>query len=298
MMNNGATIRIGVSQPLIAQGIRPEESDLDRIVSSARANVEHPAELIARAGRSDVDVICLPEDVCGLAGMLTYGQDEALVHAAVHKVADESIALLADAARSARVAVVGAACLPMEERLFNTAFLIGRDGNMNGTYRKTHLPPGEEHRMVEGQEMPVFDTDFGRVGMIICWDIMFPETTRVLALKGAQVVFCPTLGLDFGGEAMGEMRMRVRAFDNALYLATSMYAQPKGNAPGRSCIAGPQGHLMADAGYTPDAIVFADINPADRGPDQADPDGKDGLDMWQRWARSRRPGVYGALGTT
>lgn len=298
-MNDSAKVkqrvRVGVAQPVGPDGPSASETDLKKITALIEKNVQHICTLVKTAGKDDIDIVCFPEDVCGLAPMAAHGQDEACFRASVFETVQDVMAQLCAAAGEAGIYVVGATYRPEGDKIYNIAFLIGPDGKLAGLYRKTHLPPSEDRFMIAGTDYPVFDTRHGRVGLLICWDLMFPETTRMLALNGAELIFCPTLGFDFGGEHMGEMRMRVRAFDNAVYLATSSYASPRADGTGRSCIVGPQGEFLADAGHLPDKIVWADVTPTQRPPDPADPEGKDGLDMWSRWARSRRPHTYGKM---
>ena len=102
-----------------------------------------------------------------------------------------------------------------EGAIRNAAFLLGRDGKEIGRYYKVNLPLAEQSR-TPGDGFPVFDTpDLGSVGMLICYDLVFPETTRCLALQGADVVFVSTMG----GAAMGdEAFARAWAFGSAMAL--------------------------------------------------------------------------------
>lgn len=186
--------------------------------------------------------------------------------------------------------------VPAEGDLFyNVAFLIDPNGDIIGRYRKTHPTRAEASFVAAGREYPVFDTDLGRLGLLICNDFNFPEPTRILALDGAELILCPTLGFDYGGEHMGEMRARVRAFDNTVYVAMSMYGHAAAAAPGRSCIIGPQGHFLADAGYTPDTVAWVDITPSRRPIDWADPQGRTGSTRYKAWQAGRHPDTYEAL---
>ena len=79
--------------------------------------------------------------------------------------------------------------------VYNTAVLIDKKGKIVGKYRKISLPREEiDGGITPGDETPVFDTDFGRIGMMICWDVTFPETARALAKQGAEVIFLPIAG--------------------------------------------------------------------------------------------------------
>jgi predicted amidohydrolase len=102
--------------------------------------------------------------------------------------------------------------------VYNTAVLTGPDGSVVGTYRKTCLPREEiEGGITPGDAYPVFDTRFGKVGMMICWDIHFPEVARQLAINGAEMILVPI----WGGN---ELLIRARAVENQIYIASSSYA--------------------------------------------------------------------------
>ena len=95
--------------------------------------------------------------------------------------------------------------------LYNTAVLLGRDGKLVGKYRKTHLPREEwEAGITPGNDYPVFDTDFGKVGLMICWDVQFPEPCRAMGAKGADLVLLPIWG---GNETLA----KARAIENHLF---------------------------------------------------------------------------------
>lgn len=132
--------------------------------------------------------------------------------------------------------------------LFNTAVLLNRDGRVAGTYRKVQLPFEEVTLgIAPGSDFPVFDTDFGRVGMLICHDASFPEAARELALNGAEVILMPIWG---GRQTL----VRARAMENGVYLATSGYDYP-------SEIISPTGDVVAEVpvGKGP-AVAFAEID--------------------------------------
>jgi predicted amidohydrolase len=119
--------------------------------------------------------------------------------------------------------------------IYNTAGLIDRKGNLAGTYRKTHLPYEEvEGGITPGDSYPVFTTDFGKVGILICWDIQFPEPARALALQGAEMILVPIWG---GSEVLA----RARAIENHVFLVTSSYDM-------KTFIVDPAGSVLAEAG--------------------------------------------------
>jgi predicted amidohydrolase len=101
--------------------------------------------------------------------------------------------------------------------IYNTAALIGPDGKLVGKYRKVTLPRGEiDAGIAPGSDYPVFETRFGRVGMMICYDGFFPEVARQLTNHGAEVIAWPVWGCN-------PLLARARACENHVYLVSSTY---------------------------------------------------------------------------
>jgi len=222
-------------------------------------------------------------------------EDKTFVREVLSEVQDWVLRTFQEVARQACIYVVACWYVVEADKIFNVAHLIGSDGQLIGTYRKIHLPPGEARIFSAGDTYPVFATEFGRVAMVICWDMVFPETCRILTLNGADIIFDPTLGFDFGGETIGEMRVRVRAFDNAVYIALAMPTVVAGTGVGRSCIIGADGYILADAGRAPDKLIFADIDLSKKPVDCVAGDDTNCKDMRRRWLKSRRPETYGKM---
>ena len=101
--------------------------------------------------------------------------------------------------------------------IYNTAVLIGPDGSVQGKYRKTCLPRGEiDGGLCPGSEYPVFNTRFGKLGIMICYDGFFPEVARQLTDRGAEVLAWPVWGCN-------PLLARARACENHVYLVSSTY---------------------------------------------------------------------------
>lgn len=101
--------------------------------------------------------------------------------------------------------------------LFNTAILIDPEGDVIGRYSKTHFAQGYEINpscYVPGDSYPVFDTPFGKVGIMICYDRQLPENARILALKGAQILLVPSYGSYDEGDGWNTNLLRTRAYEN------------------------------------------------------------------------------------
>ena len=82
--------------------------------------------------------------------------------------------------------------LPNDGRLYNTTYYIDRRGEIKGRYCKVNLWHPERGYITPGNEFPVFDTAYGKVGLLICWDLIFPEAFRALLQQGVEMVFCPS----------------------------------------------------------------------------------------------------------
>ncbi len=128
-------------------------------------------------------------------------------------------------------------------KLYNTGLLIGRNGELIGKYRKVHLTWGETRwGIIPGTDYPVFELDFGKVGIMTCWDDWFCEAARALRLHGAELLLLPIAG--DGLAAHRDHVWATRALENGAYLMSSVtYPSNDGVAPSR--IIDPDGVLLA-----------------------------------------------------
>src|SRR5262249_20232191 len=131
------------------------------------------------------------------------------------------------------------------EQMYNTVALFNPEGTLIHRYAKTHV--GSERYNTQGTEFPVVDTPLGRWGTLICLDRQLPETSRILAVKGAQLILNPSYGSN--GE-MNEIMMRTRAYENSVYVA---FVHPQ-----RTLIIDPRGTIIAqDDKSEGDQVVLA-----------------------------------------
>ena len=149
--------------------------------------------------------------------------------------------------------------------VYNSSVLIDSEGRVLGTYRKTHLFPTERRSAggwsTPGREAPVFDTDLGRIGMIICYDGDFPELSRALAVQGAEIITRPSALLR--SHEIWKLTNRARAYDNHVYVIGVNQIGPDaiGNYYfGHSQIISPIAHVMAQASGT-EEVVAAELDP-------------------------------------
>jgi predicted amidohydrolase len=176
------------------------------------------------------------------------------------------VASLSDLARATGVAIVAGFAERDGDDVFNSA--VFTDGvRPPVTYRKSHLYGPYEKGLFRTQppETHLFDIGGIRLGMLICYDVEFPENVRRLALAGAQAVIVPTAlpAGDSGNFIAGHM-IAVRAFENQVFVA---YINHCGSDAlfayaGLSRIAAPDGTILAEAGASGEALLIADLDPA------------------------------------
>ena len=117
---------------------------------------------------------------------------------------------------------------------YNTALIFDRSGGLVGSYDKTHCQ-NTDAKYLEGRSLPVFQSDFGTFGVMICADRRWPETVRTLAAKGARVIFNPTYGMH---DARNLRMMQTRSYESEVYIAFTH--------PGQSLLTGPAGDVVCN----------------------------------------------------
>ncbi len=184
--------------------------------------------------------------------------------------------------------------VPFFESVNNTYYnsaAVYDAGRLLGTYRKIHLPDlplyRERFYFSPGDAgLPVFETSKGKIGIQICWDNLFPEGTRVLALKGAEIVFAPTAAA-LSNHRHWETAIAANAFANNLFVfRVNRVGKEDGiSFYGRSFCAGPWGEMASELAGSKDAVVLARV------------DQKELAHAREAWGflRHRRPGEYGEL---
>jgi len=170
--------------------------------------------VIRQAGLNQIDLLVLPEFInaafdADRAAELAEPLPGGRFYEGLRRAASESNTWL---------------CMGLMERekalVYNTAVLLDRQGNLVGKYRKVHpYWPEEPVGVTPGSDIPVFQTEFGVIGIMICYDSWWPEVARLLALKGVELLLFPNAGYE-------EKILPARAIDNALYVACSSLNSP------------------------------------------------------------------------
>jgi len=145
-----------------------------------------------------------------------------------------------------------------QDGLYNTTYYIDKTGSIRGKYRKINLWHHERLLLTPGDVTSVFDTQYGRIGLIICWDLMFPEVFRAMLQQGVEMVICPSfwsfedagIGLKYDPDAeikLVDALCTARAFENEIIL---VYANASGKCVGPEGILRLIGHSQITAPFT------------------------------------------------
>ena len=177
---------------------------------SLSGNREEFAPLIAKAAEQKADLVVLPET------LTYYGVGKSYADCA-EPIPGPSTEYFGKLARKHDLYIVAGLLERDGPLVFNVAVLIAPDGKVAGKYRKVCLPRGEaDNGVTPGKEYPVFETRFGKVGMMVCYDGFFPEVARELTKRGAEVIAWPVWGCN-------PLLARARACENHIYLISSTY---------------------------------------------------------------------------
>jgi predicted amidohydrolase len=273
--------RVGRVRVAVAQ-IEPALGENERNLSVCLARLEE-------AAAAGAELLVLPE--CAVPGYVFESADEARPYA--EEIPGPATEALAAACGRLGVHVVCGVLELDGADLCNTAVLVGPEG-LIGTYRKTHLPfLGVDRFTRAGDELAVFETPLGRIGIEICYDLRFPELTRALALAGADIVVLPT-NWPVAAQANAELLAPARAYENRIYLLVANRVGRERTAEfcGRSQIVDPSGLRLAETDTTSEALLLADID-IEKARDKSIIPAPGEYEM--HLFGHRRPELYGAL---
>jgi predicted amidohydrolase len=202
--------------------------------------------LLEEAARQQADLVVLPE-------VLTYGAGTTYAEVA-EAIPGPSTAFFAELAKRHGMYLVPGLVERDGSLIYNVAVLIGPDGELVGKYRKVCLPRGEiESGVMPGHEYPVFETRFGKVGMMVCYDGFFPEVARALSQQGAEVIAWPVMGCN-------PLLGAARACENHVYLVSSTHTEAASNWM-VSAVFGHDGQILTQASqWGTVAVAEVDLN--------------------------------------
>ncbi|HEX6113991.1 MAG TPA: carbon-nitrogen hydrolase family protein [Geminicoccaceae bacterium] len=221
------------------------------------ANLATIRRVAARAAAEGAGLVVFPE-------LFTTGYKlGARLRELAEPLSGPSVDAIGAAAAQAGLAILTGFCEREGERLFNSAVLVGRDGSVLTMHRKCHLfGEAELELFTPGDALAVVELERLRVGILICYDVEFPEAVRALALAGAELVAVPT-ALMAPYDLVARTLVPARAAENQVFVAYANRTGSEGDLAyiGQSCIVGPDGADLARAGRDEESLLIADLDP-------------------------------------
>ena len=271
--------------------------------TDSKENLEKAEHKVAEASKSGAQVICLQE----LFRSQYFCRDEKTeLFDLAESIPGPSTKKLGKLAKKLKVVVIASLFEKRAQGLYhNTAAIIGVDGDIMGLYRKMHIPDDplyfEKFYFTPGDlGFKNFDTPFGRIGVLVCWDQWYPEGARLTAMQGASILYYPTaIGwhpsekAEFGEAQTDAWKtiQRSHAIANGIYVAAVNRVGFEGPADrglefwGNSFVADPFGRVIAQASADKEETLLVEI----------DPNAQDEVRRNWPFFRDRRIDAYGAI---
>jgi len=243
------------------------------------ANLESTIEAIREAARRGAQIVCLEEL---FRSQYFCREENADLFDLAEPIPGPSTEALSKLARGLEVVIVASLFERRAAGLYhNTAAVLDADGALLGLYRKMHIPDDplyyEKFYFTPGDlGFPNFDTRYGRIGVLVCWDQWYPEGARLSTLRGANILFYPTaIGwhpsekAEFGAAQLDAWRtiQRSHAIANGIFVAAVNRVGFEGPPDkglefwGSSFVADPFGQLIAEASTNKEEILIAECDP-------------------------------------
>jgi N-carbamoylputrescine amidase len=229
-------------------------------------NIQRSIEMAEVAAEKDAKIICYPE--LFLSPWFPKQEDKVPFSSALSSLGG-TLNRFQQCSESTKTVLIVPFFETVNGKYYNSAAVYD-SGKLLGVYRKIHLPDlplyRERFYFSPGDTgIPLFETTQGKIGIQICWDNLFPEGSRVLALKGAEIIFAPTAA-SLNTHSLWERAIASNAFANNVFIfRVNRVGQENGiSFYGRSFCVDPWGEMVSELAGGKEAIVLADIDPKER----------------------------------
>lgn len=237
-----------------------------KVLNDTIANIEKASTLVQEAAANGANMAMLPE-------MFTCPYVSELFRPSSFDENSDEFSMIANIAKENSVYLIAGTVPELSDdgNVYNTAYVFDSSGKTIAKHRKTHLFDvnveggisfKESATLSPGSDITVFDTDFGKMGLMVCFDIRFPEMARLLSLRGAKLIFVPAAFNMTTGPAHWELTFRARALDNQVFMAGCSPARDMEAAYrsfANSIVTEPWGSVVARAGED-EQILYAYID--------------------------------------
>lgn len=236
------------------------------VIDNKKANLETARSMIASSAEENADFIILPEMF-----NCPYSNDKFIEYCETEN-SSQTLKSISELSKENDVYIL-AGSIPEKEgnKLFNTSYLFDKNGNIIGKHRKMHLFDidvkdkitfKESDVLTAGDGVTVVETEFGKIGIGICYDIRFPELARIMVEKGASILCYPGAFNMTTGPAHWELLFRSRALDNQVFcigVAPALNENASYHSYGHSIVANPWGEVLSQ-GDEKEQIIFCEID--------------------------------------
>lgn len=232
--------------------VRPQmEAHLDKLLA-----------LFEKAGEMGADLVCGPEDMQHIGA---YGLHIDKLDPETGKILFSGLAVeipgpltdrISEIAKRYAMYIIAPIYESAGDKVYNTAVVFDRRGNIMGKHRKTLVPVMETWLVSTGDEYEVYETDFAKISVATCWELWYPEISSIYALKGADIIFNPTMAKDnLSGQSLGTAHTFItRARDNSVYIAPVVLGKD-GNG-----ILDFDGNVIAESVGEEDVVIMTEID--------------------------------------
>ncbi|MGN0243158.1 MAG: carbon-nitrogen hydrolase family protein [Lachnospiraceae bacterium] len=218
--------------------------------------VEQTLQLVEDAMKQGCDVVVTPEafNYPGQAWKLEGGQGEYASY--IPALDDALFQRMADLAKQYQSYLIAGVCYRDEYGCYNAAITYDKSGHVMDRYHKVHLVGEEKETFVCGKQYSVLDTEYGKIGIAICYDMQFPESVREMVLAKADLVVCPTWGWE-------QIYGHARAYENGIYVASAMGIPFEGDIEGvrnPSEVIHPDGSVLVSGSRKDAGVVICELD--------------------------------------
>ena len=255
-------------------------------ISIGNGGLDEACELYEIAGKRGSDLACTTEFLTGFIE-------------SAEPIPGTTSDRLAEIARRYRMYIIASIIEKRGNLLYNTSFLLDREGMLVGKYSKVHLTEGEIFAgITPGNEIPVFECDFGKIGITICYDNKFSDIHRVMALKGAELIVSSSEGDGREGGFTHNIVAQARAINNSVWVVGAGRSSQNIGQGGHwlsrgTFIISPEGYVLSDCGKMGPEVQTREI---DLGRSLLGGVSLAGMETFSDvWREARRPHLYAPL---
>ncbi len=227
------------------------------------SSMEKALDFLSMAHKNKANIVCFPE-LFLLNWFLQDNSKEKIEEniKSAEDIGGKTIGLFREQAKKLGIIIIAPFFEKSGDNYFNSTAVISEKGDITGVYRKVHLPDVEYYYeksyFTSGKDFPVFNTIYGPIGIQMCWDNFYPESTRILSLKGAGIIFAPTASA-FNTNNKWFLSISANAFLNGVYVfRINRVGRDKPlDFYGKSFCVAPDGNIIDDfAGINECALIY------------------------------------------